>query len=411
MYKMNKSFRQDVVNRVISGLSSAALLVLMGQQLGVADFARLQINLTYGALIYWACDFGLIGLAYIYLVQSNFEGFASCWKMRQFLLTIATVILLILLTLSEGDRVEILLVLIGILESFIDSNLPIRQFMRSALANNLSITFRKASQLTLFLSVVYLFDSFSLMAVVYIYSIPSAAVLLADACFFGKYPGNFSIHNFKKSTKYFLQSSGTNIASLDLLLISKFGFIELIYPYSIAKKFYSFLMIPGTTFLRISMIDKFSEDKTFRMFISSLRSALMITFIATLLAYSLFSIHSTLFIDERKPIGVYLLILSLIFLPTLGAISTNLNGVLVSKSRYRFAAVSTFLSSFVYLLTIYCGFALGLNQYFVLVFAIYVNLICEIWFEYKLLFTKFAERKFINASLSGLISIKRREQQ
>lgn len=399
---MNKFFRQDITNRVVSGFSSGALLVLIGQQLGLTDFARLQIYFTYGALLYWICDFGLIGLAYVYSVQSNLNGLAACWKMRMRILTFPSLALLTLLTFKVGDSVLILIVLIGLLESYVDSNLPIRQLLRSSLANNLSITFRKASQLILLLGTEFYFDTLTLIHVVFIYGVPSGLVFLADSIFFGKYPGSPSIPVLKKSAKYFFQSSGTNLASLDLLVIDKFGFTHLIYPYTLARRFYSFLMIPGTTFLRISMRDKQAEDNNYRMFLSSLKSTLLITFIASLIAFASFVFFSVLFLDQRYSLESFLIILSLVFLPLLGTISTNLNGVLVSQSKYRFAAFSTFFSSFVYLLLIFSGFALEFSELFVLIIAIYINLICEIWLEHSFLFSEHSLRKIVNFSFSAL---------
>lgn len=387
-----------MTNRVLSGLSSGVLLVLLGQQLGLSEFAELQVHFTYGALMYWISDFGLLGLAYVHSVQSNMSGLASCWRMRMYMLFAPLIFLITILSLQIVNLTFGLIIFIGLIEAYVDSNLPIRQLLRSPIANNLSVTFRKVSQLILLALMALVFVDLTLTHVVLIYGLPSGIVFVADAIFFSKYSGNPSLNMLKKSAKYFVQSSGTSISSIDLLIIDKFGYSNMIYPYALGKKIYSFLMIPGTTFLRISMKNNVSVNENFRKFLLSLKSILAITLLISLMASMLFMALSTFSFEKKISVGGYFFILTMIFLPFLGAISTNLNGLLVSKSNYRFAAISTFLSSFLYLFLLLTGFKLGVNEYVVLSIAICCNLLCEIWLEYRLIFTEMSKQKMFTFS-------------
>lgn len=387
-----------MTNRVLSGLSSGVLLVLLGQQLGLSDFAELQVHFTYGSLMYWISDFGLMGLAYVHSVQSNLNGFASCWKMRMYMLSIPVILLTAALSLQIVNLTFALVIFIGLIEAFVDSNLAIRQLFRTPLANNLSVTFRKISQLILLALVALLFVDLTLIHIVLVYGVPSGIVFIADSIFFSKYPGKTSVAMLKKSAKYFVQDSGTSLSSIDLLIIDKFGYSNVIYPYVVGKKIYSFLMIPGTTFLRISMKNTASVNDNFRKFLFSLKSILAITLLASFVAFMLFAALSVFAFERRISVGGYFFILTMIFLPFLGAISTNLNGLLVSNSNYRFAAVSTFFSSFVYLLLLLTGFKLGVNEFVVLSIAICCNLLCEIWLEYRLIFTEMSKQKIFTFS-------------
>ena len=157
-------------------------------------------------------------------------------------------------------------------------------------------------------------------------------------------------------------------------------------------------MIPGTTFLRISMKNNALVNENFRKFLLSLKSILAMTLLASLVASMLFTALSTFSFEKKISVGGYFFILTMIFLPFLGSISTNLNGLLVSKSNYRFAAISTFLSSFVYLFLLLTGFKLGVNEYVVLSIAICCNLLCEIWLEYRLIFTGMSKHKIFTFS-------------
>ena len=387
-----------MTNRVLSGLTSGVLLVLLGQQLGLSDFAELQVHFTYGALMYWISDFGLMGLAYVNSVQSNMSGLASCWRMRMYMLSAPLIFLMTILSLQIVSLTFALIIFIGLIEAYVDSNLPIRQLFRSPLANNLSVTFRKISQLILLALMALVFVDLTLIHVVLIYGLPSGIVFITDAIFFSKYSGKPSLDMLKKSAKYFVQSSGTSISSIDLLIIDKFGYSNMIYPYALGKKIYSFLMIPGTTFLRISMKNNALVNENFRKFLLSLKSILAITLLASLVASMLFTALSTFSFEKKISVGGYFFILTMIFLPFLGSISTNLNGLLVSKSNYRFAAISTFLSSFVYLFLLLTGFKLGVNEYVVLSIAICCNLLCEIWLEYRFIFTGMSKHEIFTFS-------------
>jgi hypothetical protein len=314
------------------------------------------------------------------------------------MLSAPLILLITILSLQIVNLTFGLIIFIGLIEAYVDSNLPIRQLFRTPCANNLSVTFRKISQLILLALIVLVFEDLTLNHVALIYGLPSGIVFIADSIFFSKYPGNPSLAMLKSSAKYFVQSSGTSISSIDLLIIDKFGYSNMIYPYALGKKIYSFLMIPGTTFLRISMKNSATVNENFRSFLRSLKSILVITLLASLIASILFTALSAFTFDKKISVGGYIFILTMIFLPCLGAVSTNLNGLLVSSSNYRFAAISTFFSSFVYLLLLLVGFKLGVNEYIVLSIAICCNLLCEIWLEYRLIFTGMSRLKIFTVS-------------
>jgi hypothetical protein len=378
--------KQDLLNRVISGLSSGALVFILGLQLGFSDFAKMQIYFTYGSLVYWICDFGLIGLAYVYSAQSNFSGFGSCWKRRAKFFMIAFALILFTLTLGILDYILTLLILVGLTESFVDSNLPVRQLFRSKMANTCSVTVRRFSQFGLLISFGFITDDLNLIHVVFIYGLPSVAVLISDLVYFSRFKNAKEPSLLNKSTKYFIQNSGTNLASLDYFIISLFGYQNLVYPYALGKKFYSFLLIPGTTFLKSTISSTDSIGKSLRDFRSHMTKVVFATALLSISAAVFFVIFSSRILGATFETSETFLSVSLIFLSILGAISTNLNGVLVSKFLYRRATVATFSSSVFYICLLYLGFTMDFNEYVVLIVAIYSNLIIEILIEIFLIF-------------------------
>ena len=322
----------------------------------------------------------------MYAAQEKMSIFAACLRMRAMLLTLPILMLAFVSFLGTISPISAILILVGMQESIVDAHLPLRQILRSSLINTLSVVVRKLLQLTL---VVFLYSQGSdltLDQVILIFAIPSSIVLLSDLIFFSRFRSGLVVGLLKESTKYFFQSFGTNLATIDYFLIGHFGFQNLIYPYALGKKFYSFLMIPGTTYLQTILKLEVRIGNKFSNFWNQIRKVVKITTLFSLLAILLFTVFSGVILGAKLSLGNVLLINLLIMLSILGAVSTNLNAILTGRYLFKRASIATFLSSFIYLVSLYIGFILNLNEYVVLGTALFFNLTTEILLESWLIF-------------------------
>ena len=379
-------YEQDIGVRVVSGVTSGLLIILLGRSLTGTDFAHMQIYFSYGALLCWFFDFGLLGLAFVYAAQDNRSSFASCWRLRNRILALPVLTILIVIYFGNFEVIFAFLILIGMQESIVDSHLPLRQIFRSPLANTLSVVVRRVFQLLILVIIFFQGSSLNISHVLLVFGIPSFLVLISDLAYFSRFSGRLEIGKLKKSIKFFIQSTGTSIATLDYFLLGHFGFQNLVYPYTLGKKFYSFLMIPGTTLLQSTIKNEVQIGTQARNFWLKIKGALGITAILSFISAACFTLFADLFLGKIHDFGSIFIPVVLILLPILGSVTVNLNGILVSRSLFLRASIATFLSSFIYLLILIMGFSIGFNQYFVLVFALVINSAFELILELRLIF-------------------------
>ncbi len=379
-------YEKDIAIRIVSGASSGLIIILLGRGLSEMNFAHMQIYFSYGGLLGWLFDFGLLGLAYIHAAKDKLALFGSCWRLRSRMLAVPIVAIIVVSLLGFVTSITAMLILIGMQEFIVDGHLPIRQIMRSSLANTLSVMIRKVLQLLILVILFFEGSTLNLYQTLLIFGIPSALVLISDVVFFSRFKGKIDVGVIKKSSKYFFQSAGTSLATLDYFLIGHFGFQNIIYPYALGKKFYSFLMIPGTTFLQSIIKIETKIGNRLVNFWREIRNVVKITALFSCLSTLFFITFSQLLLGSKLSLGNILLTVLLILLPILGSVSTNLNGILVGRSLFRRASIATFLSSVFYLASLYIGFALGINEYVVLCVALVLNLVSEIYIYIRQLF-------------------------
>jgi len=384
--KISGRYERDIGIRVISGASSGLLIILLGRSLTGADFAHLQIYFNFGGIIGWIFDFGLLGLCFVNAAKNNRPEFASSWRLRLILLIIPTLSISLLTISGQIGLISTLLILVGLQESIIDAHLPIRQILQPPLSNTLSVVLRKVVQLSILVFFILQKSELTVSECLFAIGIPSAVTLVFDFYFFTKIKGRIDLGNLKNSAKFFIQNVGTGMATLDLFLLGHFGFQSIIYPYTLGKKFYSFLMIPGATFIQ-RMIKVESEVGTnLGIFWTNIRRICAITSIsAAACGVALLAFSNRFFGENRSYRDVFLTML-LIFLPIISSVSTNLNAILVSRYLFKRAAIATFLSTAFYLTFLTLGFSLGFNGYLVFVISLILNPVIEIILELDLLF-------------------------
>lgn len=370
----------DLAIRVFSGISSGLLIILIGQRIPQRDFAHMQIFFSYGGIVYWIFDFGLLGLAYISAAKGDLGNFAENWKLRSRMIIVLLAIISFGVIFGFLSLTSALLVLVGGQEVIADAHLPIRQILRSQVANLLSVLIRKGMQCGILFILLSRGDKLTFESISFLFGFPTFIILVSDFIYFSRFSGKARIGQLRISSKYFFQSLGTGLASFDYSLMGHFGLDNLIFPYALGQKFARFINIPGQTYLQGIIRAEREIATNFLFFWRKMSSPMLTTLLfSSLASISFISFHERLLGSNSRPIDL-LLVLVLIFLPIGSTVSASLNGLQVARSQFRTAAYSTFFSSFIYLSLLWTGFSTNQNGYYVLILGIVVNSITEILF-------------------------------
>jgi len=349
--------------------------------MSVDEFALVQVQFTFGGLICWVFDLGLIGFAFISAAKGNLGEMAACWALRTKFFVIPATGILILFFWGQMSITIAFALIVGMQEFIVDSHLPIRQIVRGSAINFHFVTTRKIAQVLLIL-VFYVTSGFvSLEQALSAVGLPSFIVLVLDLIFLfrNNYRTEISAIHIKKSMKYFLQNAGTSLATLDVVVISFYGSKDLIYPYVLGKKFYSFLMIPGTVFMQQTIYNEKTTGHSRSKFLQTMKGVNGTTVLCCLISLIVFIFMSDIFLGQHAAIEATQLIGLMILLPVLGVSSTNLNAILISRDSFKLATFATFTSSVIYLIFLTTSLLFGIDPFACLQYALVLNLVIEIF--------------------------------
>lgn len=379
---------QDLLIRVFSGLVSGFLLVIIGRELTRSEFANMQIFFSYGGIIYWIFDFGLLGLAYISAAKDDLEKLGSYWTLRLIMIFCAIFLIVSGYLFGVLSSVSTLLILVGMQEVIADGHLAIRQVLRTTFANFMNVLIRKVSQFTILLCLLFFNQNLTLNSIMYVFGLPTFFTLVNDFNYFRQFLTTINIRNFRKSSKYFFQSLGTGLASFDYSLMGHFGLNYLIYPYAIGQRFARFITIPGQTYLHTIIATEVQIGTRVKEFCLRIFKPVLITFFCSTLLGIIFFLFYGNFVGRDANNFDILIVLTMIFLPLGSTISASLNGILVARSLFKYAAISTFMSSLVYLLWLCTGFYFLNLSYLVLICGVVINSLVEILLSAFFVFCK-----------------------
>lgn len=356
--------------------------------MSVDEFSMVQVNFTFGGLICWLFDLGLIGLAYISAAKGNLGEMAACWSQRTKFFIIPIVGILIFVFWGQMSILLALTLIVGMQEFIVDSHLPVRQIIRGGALNFHFVTTRKIAQVLLVLIFYFKYGFVSLEQVLTAVGLPSFIVLGLDLIFLFRtsYKSEVPLPHIRKSLKYFFQNAGTNLATLDVVVISIYGSKDLVYPYVLGKKFYSFLMIPGTVFMQHTIYGEKTIGHSRSKFLQTMKGVNKTTALCCLISFVLFMFMSDILLGQQSTIEVKQLIGLMILLPVLGVISTNLNAILISRDSFNFATIATFTSSVIYLIFLGTSLMADFNPFRSLQCALILNLVIEIYVYNRFVF-------------------------
>lgn len=376
----------DVGVRVFSGLISGLMIIFVGQNLSASEFAQFQILFNYGGIIYWLSDLGLLGLAFVSASKGDFVNFALNWQLRARMVILAILLLSILAISGSIKFSSYILILVGAQEVIVDAHLPIRQIMQSQLSNTMSVLIRKTMQVGLLSFFLINNQDLTVVSLAVIFGLPTFLILVRDFIFFSKFESTPKIRQLFISSKYFLQSLGTGVASFDYSLMGYFGFDYLIYPYALGQKFARFITIPGQTNLQSVIKAEQEIGNNQWKFLRKVLLPMTTTLVFSCLASVTFIVFQPKLLGNSPTPRDSLIVLALIFLPLGSTISSSLNAILIARSLFKIAAFSTFLSSILYLTFLSIGFGGEYHIHLILVAGIYLNSFLEILILYYFLF-------------------------
>jgi hypothetical protein len=319
--------------------------------LPLANFAKYQIAFSIALLVCWIADFGIV-TAMNRIVRSPDEILLKSFStIRQILALFAIITTLAISTIFGIDFQYSLLLSALIIDNYVDNSFAIRQISLSGRQNIYYSVSKKALQVILiaFLEVV---NQLSFINLGIAFAVSNVAILWIEYTKFGFSLSNLSTRRFHDSWKFWFQSGGTVIANLDVLIISNFGGANFLSPIALSRKFSQSIGVLGSTLVpqTVSDFSKNRNSPTFRIphlyryaffsFIGSISVAVIFPRISN----SLFSISFS-----KSELFVFLVI---VCLTPIGVLTTNFNAAFLGLNRPGLAALTTYLSTFIYFVTL-----------------------------------------------------------
>jgi len=328
-----------------------AVVLELATFLPLANFAKFQIAFSIALLVCWIADFGIV-TAMNRIVRSSDEILLKSFStIRQILALLAIITTLAISIIFCIDFQYSLLLSALIIDNYVDNSFALRQISLSERQNIYYSVSKKALQVIL---IAFLEDvnQLSFINLGIAFTISNVAILWIEYTKFGFSLSNLSTRRFQDSWKFWFQSGGTVIANLDVLIISNFSGANFLSPIALSRKFSQSIGVLGSTLVpqTISDFSKNRNSHTFRIphlyryaffsFIGSISVAVIFPRISN----SLFSISFS-----KSELFVFLVI---VCLTPIGVLTTNFNAAFLGLNRPGLAALTTYLSTFIYFVTL-----------------------------------------------------------
>lgn len=373
---VRSSYAIFILIRIFSIIASLIILRIILDQFSLVDFAQVQKQFGLISILLWLADFGMLNYAIILFAQNGKRDIRELLSTRFWTILIVFLIYLTVHYFFENELVSLVLIFAIFCDIYTDSLNGFRQIAASVKYSIFSLLIKKLSQLVLILFTARIDEKASLIDYAFALTLPSLLIFCFDAKKLALSFFYFQIRFLEKSRKIWFQSGGTSLASFDIPILTALNALSVIPIFVVSRKISNALGIFGSTLVPQSMKDAASNRISTRKTLNRIFSISFLVFGICILigVFSEYILKNFFNLEgSRQNLSVFLVVLATV---PIGVITSNLNAVLISTSRAGLAAATTYVSSFVYLSTIYFGCELNL-PYLGLSIAVMVNLLTE----------------------------------
>lgn len=369
-----------ILIRIFSIIASLIILRIILDQFSLVDFAQVQKQFGLISILLWLADFGMLNYAIILFAENATREIREVLSTRFWTILLVFLIYLIAHFFFESDLDSLVLIFAIFCDIYTDSLTGFRQIAGSVKYSIFSLLVKKLSQLVLILLTARIHEKVSLIDYAFALLLPSLLIFVFDAKNLAFSLLYFEIKFLDKSKKIWFQSGGTSLASFDIPILTAFNALSVIPIFVVSRKISNALGIFGSTMVPQSMTDaasnRISTRKTlngvFSISLLVLGMCILIGVFSGYILKNLFNLEGS-----SENLSIFLVVLATI---PIGVITSNLNAVLISSSRAGLAAATTYVSSIIYLSTIYCGCQMN-KPYLGLSIAVMVNLLTEFFMQ------------------------------
>jgi len=365
----------QLITRVSSLLLSFGILITLVNYLNLSDFSRLQIYLSVIGIILWVLDFGSSNSLILNQGKNQLDKIRELLGLRILMVSAALVLLTICVSIFIDLKAGLLFFALWADLSLETLN-GFRQITYKQSTYFLAISGRKILQLIL-LSLAASYSKINLVNLSAIFICSSTLVLLMDLKLMKPTFKNLSLRSYYDGRWIWFQSGGTSLANLDFWILSQGISIFVIPTLAIGKKIANALGLVGGILSTQSLLITARERAIDR---KQLKKVFCWAFAVALISLAVFVFENQVLLlinlDKSNGSLVWVIRAFLIVVP-LGVITSSLNSILVGLGLNKEAAISTYVSTFLYLLLIF--FASFKGQSIILVsIAILINTLAEL---------------------------------
>ena len=384
------SLLTDLVDAAPMGVSmilSFSFTLLITRSTSLHSFVTLQIGYAIGSLAVWMLDFGLLRATLMYLATDNQHLARSTWSSKFYIYLIVQIPTLFLSFLFTHSFIVGFVLIACSLDILTDSFVTIRIIYANKRRSFLIPFFKKTFQIFLVFTFLTYNHSIDLFEIALSLVLPSFCIYVYEIW---KFPllAISKIHRqiFRKSFPLWMQSGGTIITNFDYLILGASNAL-VIASMTIGKKIYGALAV-----VSLGRITKNFHDTAQEMGISkksilaSLSLAGITAFPATFIILFSKEVIRFFFVKNFST-GDLLTFQALILTIPLGVLTANINSILTGLSKFKYASITTFGSSSVYLLMILFAKTSHHPEIFVPL-AVLTNVMAEIFLGFFFIFYK-----------------------
>lgn len=365
-----------ILIRVFSIVASLIILRITLDQFSLLEFSQVQRQYGLLSILLWLADFGLLNYAIILFAENGAPDLQKVLSTRFWsILTLFSIYLTSHIFMEENLEFGFLICAL-FFDIYTDCLNGFRQIATSAKFSILSMVVKKFSQLILILLALRIDQNLSIADYALAFAFPSLLIFYFDVAKFKFSYSSFQTKYLFNSRKIWFQSGGTSLASFDIPLLISLNALSVIPIFVVSRKISNALGVFGSTLVPHSMRDAASNRVSTRKTLNGVYSisflvfgiCILIGLFSELIITNFFNLES-----GRDNLLVFLIVLAAI---PIGVITSNLNAVLISTNRAGLAATTTYVSSFIYLVTIYFGCILN-GPHMGLSLAVVLNLLSE----------------------------------
>jgi len=381
----------QLVTRISSFLFSVGILITLVHNLNLPDFTRLQLYLSGIGICLWVLDFGSSSSLIINQGKNQPDKIRELLGLRILIISGALILLTFCALIFMNLRAAILLFAVWADLSLETLN-GFRQVAYRQSTYFLILSGRKFLQIILLLLFAF-YSNINLLNLSAIFIFSSTLVLLIDLKQMKPTFKNLSLRRYYEGRWIWFQNGGTSLANLDFWILNQ-GISNFVIPtLAIGKKIASSLGLVGGILATQSMLITAREQVVDRQHLKKVFYwAFAVAFASLAIFISESQVLSLITGNKSNGSLIWIIRAFLIVVPV-GVITSSLNSILVGMGLNKEAAISTYVSTLLYLLLILFGAIKGFSIMFVSL-AIIINTLTELLIQIGFLIIK--ERK-INA--------------